>query len=73
MSKVHCIGITDHPRMGKEMVAKLNDTPMIIITFDRYLMPWNSDTYDINTANGPHILNNAQVTQRKLINALGFH
>lgn len=42
---------------GKDMVAKLKNTPMTIITLERWTVPWNSDIYDISTANGPQVLN----------------
>lgn len=38
------IGKISQPIDGNEIVAKLKNIPMISITLERYLMPWNSET-----------------------------
>lgn len=54
--KFQSFGRIDRANTGNSIFAIINITPMIIIICERLLLPWNSDKYDINTANGPQIL-----------------
>lgn len=55
-------GIMPHASNGRIILAMLKKIPVDIMTRDRYLRPCNSERYDISTANGPHILENYQMS-----------
>lgn len=65
ISTDHVCGIITHAMPGSDIVATLKNIPIISITTERYFVPWNSEMYDISTANGPHILKMTHKANRK--------
>lgn len=60
---VGLLSYTIHAIIGNMMLARLYTMPKHICSRVRYLALWNSEMYDVRTANGPLILQKIALTQ----------